>query len=119
MYKKNTLNNIILSNKRKDPVYQAVLTDLALAGAIDIKIAEALLGYQIPDYLKLPADFDEKLAAAMEEAESIDVEEEDDEGELTDETPTSDSSQDEPVDENSANEQQVDSEVADDEAGNQ
>lgn len=118
MYKKNTLNNIILSNKRKDPVYQAVMTDLALAGAIDMKIAEALLGYKIPDYLKLPVDFDQKLAAAMEEAESIDVDEEEVE-ELTDETPTPDSSQDEPVDEDSTNEQQVDSEVVDDEAGNQ
>lgn len=115
MYKKNTLNNIILGNKRKDPVYQAVLTDLALAGAIDIKIAEALLGYKIPDYLKLPADFDQKLATAMEEAESIDVEEEEAEP-VDEETPTSDSSQDEPVDEDSANEQSVDSEVADDEA---
>lgn len=120
MYKKNTLNNIILSNKRKDPVYQAVLTDLALAGAIDIKIAEALLGYKIPDYLKLPADFDKKLATAMEEAESIDIEEEEDEEEeLTEETPISDASQDEPIDEDSANEQPVDSGVADDEAGNQ
>lgn len=122
MYKKNTLNNIILSNKRKDPVYQAVMTDLALAGAIDMKIAEALLGYKIPDYLKLPLDFDEKLAAAIaEEAvpEAVEEVETVDDEVTSEETPTSDSNQNEPVDENSANEQAVDSEVADDETGNQ
>lgn len=88
MYKKNTLNNIILSNKRKDPVYQAVLTDLALAGAIDIKIAEALLGYQIPDYLKLPVDFEARLKVTVEEDSSEPVDEEPaslDEGDADDE----------------------------------
>jgi len=104
MYRKNTLNNIILGNKRKDPVYQAVMTDLALSGAIDIKIAEALLGYEIPDYLKLPVDFEARLKAAMEEAESIDVDEDEPVDESVDE------SVDEPEDDAS--------EVTDDEAGN-
>lgn len=57
MTRKNTLNNLILDNKRKDQVYQAVITDLALAGVIDMSVAEGLLGYKIPDYLKLPAGF--------------------------------------------------------------
>jgi len=51
--RRNTLNNIIMGNKRKDPVYQTVITDLAIAGAIDRKVAETLLGYEIPSYLKL------------------------------------------------------------------
>ena len=71
MTRRNTLNNIILGNKRKDPVYQAVLTDLALAGAVDIKVAEALLGYKIPDYLRLPNDFEDKLHEPVEEEEPI------------------------------------------------
>lgn len=73
MTRRNTLNNIILCNKRKDPVYQAVLTDLALAGAIDIKIAEALLGYKIPDYLKLPVDFEDKLHEPVEEEDTVEI----------------------------------------------
>ena len=53
MIKRNTLNNIIMGNKRKDHVYQTVITDLALVGAIPRDKAEKLLGYQIPSYLKL------------------------------------------------------------------
>ena len=101
MYRKNTLNNIILGNKRKDPVYQAVMTDLALSGAIDIKIAEALLGYEIPDYLKLPVDFEARLKAAVEKEE--------------DSAAVDDSSDDEPVDYEPEDDA---SEVTDDEAGN-
>jgi len=104
MYRKNTLNNIILGNKRKDPVYQAVMTDLALSGAIDIKIAEALLGYEIPDYLKLPVDFEARLKAAVEKEE--------------DSAAVDDSSDDEPVDEPVDEPEDDASEVTDDEAGN-
>lgn len=107
MYRKNTLNNIILGNKRKDPVYQAVMTDLALSGAIDIKIAEALLGYEIPDYLKLPVDFEARLKAAMEKEENSDT----GEGEPVDGEPVDD----EPVDDEPSDDSL---EVADDEAGN-
>lgn len=51
--RRNTLNNIIIGNKRKDQTYQAVITDLALAGAIKRDVAERLLGYKIPSYIKL------------------------------------------------------------------
>lgn len=51
---KNTLNNIMLENSRKNPLYKSVITDLALCGAIDVAVAERILGYEIPDYLKPP-----------------------------------------------------------------
>lgn len=51
---RNTLNNMIMENQRKTPMYQAIITDLAIVGAIDKKDAEMLLGYPIPDYLKTP-----------------------------------------------------------------
>jgi hypothetical protein len=52
---RNTLNNMILDNMRKDRIYQAVITDLALTGNISKEDAETLLGYEIPEYLKSPA----------------------------------------------------------------
>lgn len=51
--KRNILNNIIMGNKRKDPLYQTLITDLALAGVIERTVAEELLGYKIPSFLKL------------------------------------------------------------------
>lgn len=53
-YSKNTLNNLAMKNLRKEKVYQAIITDLALTGNISKEDAELLLGYSIPDYLKLP-----------------------------------------------------------------
>ena len=52
--KRNTLNNMTLDNIRKDRIYQAVITDLALTGNISRSDAEMLLGYEIPEYLKSP-----------------------------------------------------------------
>lgn len=52
--KRLTLNNIMLENKRKDPLYQAIIVDLALTGNIDLDDAEMLLGCEIPDYLHTP-----------------------------------------------------------------
>lgn len=51
---KNTLNNMMLSNLRKNQVYQAVITDLAITGSIKRDTAETLLGYSIPSFLKTP-----------------------------------------------------------------
>ena len=52
--RRNTLNNMTLDNLRKDRVYQAIITDLALTGNISRSDAEILLGYEIPEYLKSP-----------------------------------------------------------------
>lgn len=52
--RRNTLNNMTLDNIRKDRIYQAVITDLALTGNISRSDAEMLLGYEIPEYLKSP-----------------------------------------------------------------
>ena len=78
MKRRNTLNNMISDNIRKTQAYQCVLTDLVLAGVIDKHVAEGLLGYEIPDYLHLPAYFNDfckdtvdetnGLASALEEA---------------------------------------------------
>ena len=54
MKRKNTLNNIMLDNQRRTPLYQAIITDLAITGNIDLDDAEMLLGYKIPNYLKAP-----------------------------------------------------------------
>lgn len=43
-----------LRNSRRTQQYQAVLTDLALAGVISREKAEMILGYEIPEYLQLP-----------------------------------------------------------------
>ena len=60
------INNLAARNIRRDPAYQMVLIDLANAGAIDTRVAEALLGYKIPDYINLPKSF-ESLDAKVEE----------------------------------------------------
>lgn len=52
--RRNTLNNMTIDNLRKDRVYQAIITDLALTGNISRSDAEMLLGYEIPEYLKSP-----------------------------------------------------------------
>ncbi len=51
---KNVLNNMIMENQRRNPLYQTIITDLAITGNIDRDDAEMLLGYEIPDYLKTP-----------------------------------------------------------------
>lgn len=59
------INNLAARNIRRDAAYQMLLIDLANAGAIDTSIAEALLGYKIPDYITLPKSF-ESLDAKVE-----------------------------------------------------
>lgn len=57
MKRKNMLNNIMLENARKSPAYQCLMTDLVLSGAVSRTIGEKLLGYEIPNYLRLPKTF--------------------------------------------------------------
>ena len=45
---------MIMENQRRNPLYQTIITDLAITGNIDRDDAEMLLGYEIPDYLKTP-----------------------------------------------------------------
>ena len=51
---KNTLNNLMMENQRRTPVYQTLITDLAIAGVIKLEVAEMLLGYKIPGFLHTP-----------------------------------------------------------------
>lgn len=51
---RNTLNNMMLDNQRRNPLYQAIITDLAITGNLSREDAEMLLGYEIPDYLHTP-----------------------------------------------------------------
>lgn len=51
---KNVLNNMMMENQRRNPLYQTIITDLAITGNIDRDDAEMLLGYEIPNYLKTP-----------------------------------------------------------------
>ena len=55
MTRKNTLNNLQLENMRKTKEYQSIITDLALEGVISLSVAESLLGYEIPEYLRSPS----------------------------------------------------------------
>ena len=57
MKRRNMVNNIMLENARKSPAYQCLMTDLILSGAVSRTIGEKLLGYKVPDYLRLPKDF--------------------------------------------------------------
>lgn len=52
--RKNVLNNMIMNNHRKNPVYQTLVTDLAILGVIRREDAENLLGYKIPAFLQTP-----------------------------------------------------------------
>lgn len=51
---KNTLNNMMMDNQRRSPLYQTIITDLAITDNIDREDAEMLLGYKIPAFLKTP-----------------------------------------------------------------
>ena len=78
---RNILNNMMMDNQRKNPLYQTIITDLAITGNIDREDAEMLLGYEIPSFLHTP------------DGQSIEeVPEDEDEDEYEDE----DESEDEP-----------------------
>lgn len=51
---RNILNNMMMDNQRRNPLYQAIITDLAITGNIPREDAEMLLGYEIPNFLKTP-----------------------------------------------------------------
>ena len=52
-YGKNVLNNMMMDVQRKTPLYQTVITDLAIVGVISKDKAKELLGYEIPAYLNV------------------------------------------------------------------
>lgn len=45
----------MLRNMRREPEYQAVITDLVLLGKLTKAEAKKVLGYDVPDYLSLDA----------------------------------------------------------------
>jgi len=55
MKRKCRLNNLRLRNLRADPMYEAIMVDLVLMGALPKAMVEAQLGCEIPDYLTAPA----------------------------------------------------------------
>lgn len=72
---RNILNNMMMDNQRKNPLYQTIITDLAITGNIDREDAEMLLGYKIPSFLHTP---DGQSIEEVPEDESEDEDEEDD-----------------------------------------
>lgn len=67
--RRNTLTNMIMSNKRKDAVYQTLITDLVLLGNLTKEEGEALLGYKIPAHLRLPKEAERFQVKDIEEDE--------------------------------------------------
>ena len=53
--RRNMFNNMSIQNYRRNPVYQAVMTDLCLEGIISKEKAEEILGYEMPSTLKGPS----------------------------------------------------------------
>lgn len=65
--RRNVLTNISMENIRKEKIYQCIITDLKNVGVLSKEKAEGLLGYEIPDFLKLPntlAKEEKKVTAA-------------------------------------------------------
>lgn len=70
MTRKNRLNNRMLRNMRREPEYQAVITDLVLLGKITKAEAKKVLGYEVPDYLSLdPAAANTPAPASLDQEE--------------------------------------------------
>ena len=86
---RNILNNMMMDNQRKNPLYQTIITDLAITGNIDREDAEMLLGYKIPSFLHTPD------GQSIEEVPE-DEDEDEDEDESEDEYEDEDESEDEP-----------------------
>lgn len=89
---RNILNNMMMDNQRKNPLYQTIITDLAITGNIDREDAEMLLGYEIPSFLHTP-DGQSIEEVPEDEDES---EDEDDEPLINPEDESEDESEDEP-----------------------
>ena len=88
---RNILNNMMMDNQRKNPLYQTIITDLAITGNIDREDAEMLLGYEIPSFLHTP---DGQSIKEVPEDEDEDEDESEDEPEELEEA--EDESEDEP-----------------------
>ena len=69
---------MMMDNQRKNPLYQTIITDLAITGNIDREDAEMLLGYEIPSFLHTP---DGQSIQEVPEDESEDEDEDEDEDE--------------------------------------
>lgn len=83
---RNILNNMMMDNQRKNPLYQTIITDLAITGNIDREDAEMLLGYKIPSFLHTPdGQSIEEVPEDEDEDESEDESESEDEDESEDE----------------------------------
>ena len=52
--KASALNNRRMRALRRDPIYEAVMTDLCLIGAIDKSVIEKLTGHAVSDHLTNP-----------------------------------------------------------------
>lgn len=87
---RNILNNMMMDNQRKNPLYQTIITDLAITGNIDREDAEMLLGYEIPSFLHTPD------GQSIEEVPEDEDEDEDDEPLINPEDESEDESKDEP-----------------------
>ena len=74
---RNILNNMMMDNQRKNPLYQTIITDLAITGNMDREDAEMLLGYEIPSFLHTP---DGQSIEEVPEENEDDENDEDDEG---------------------------------------
>ena len=72
---RNILNNMMMDNQRKNPLYQTIITDLAITGNIDREDAEMLLGYKIPSFLHTPD------GQSIEELPEVEDEDEDEDDE--------------------------------------
>ena len=88
---RNILNNMMMDNQRKNPLYQTIITDLAITGNIDREDAEMLLGYEIPSFLHTPDG-----QSIKEVPEDEDEDEDEDESEELKEDESEDESEDEP-----------------------
>lgn len=91
---RNILNNMMMDNQRKNPLYQTIITDLAITGNIDKEDAEMLLGYEIPSFLHTPDGHSIKEVPGNEDDEP--EEDEDDKPLINPEDESEDESEDEP-----------------------
>lgn len=69
--RKNTLNNMSIQTYRRNPLYKAIIIDLALEGAIARDKAEAILGYEIPSFIKGPSGMEQAAVAKGKKAASV------------------------------------------------
>lgn len=95
---RNILNNMMMDNQRKNPLYQTIITDLAITGNMDREDAEMLLGYEIPSFLHTPDGHSIKEVPGNEDDEPEEAEDEDDEPLINPEDESEDESEDEPED---------------------